>query len=102
MAGILGALLLVIGSVGLFSLILSFSVLVNGWALWLLWGWFMVPLLSLPSLTYFQSVGVGLVVSYATYTYVPSKEEDKENFFLVVIVRPLVAVLLGFVIKQFI
>jgi len=101
MTDILAALLLVIGSIGLFSLILSFSVLVNGWALWLLWGWFMVPLLSLPSLTLAQSIGVGMAVSYATYSYVPSKENDK-GLFAVVIVRPLVAVLLGLIVKQFI
>jgi len=100
MAKISSALIIAIGSIGFFGLVLAFSVILNGWALWLLWGWFMVPSLSLPSLSLAQSIGVGMVISYATYTYVPTQDGDNGRLTLLV-VHPFLYTFLGYIVHQF-
>jgi hypothetical protein len=99
---ILAGLMIAFGGISLFGVILAFSVLINGWAFWLLWQWFVPSVfIGLPVLTLGQAIGLGMVVSYATYTYVPSKEDDKGSA-MILIFRPLLSVLFGFIVKQFI
>lgn len=96
--------LLLGGSVGIF-VILILNSLINGWALSLLWQWFIVPVFSAPVLSLGQAIGVAMVVSFLTYQYIDTQESTKstaEKFILAVmmtIMRPVGAVLFGLVIK---
>jgi len=101
MTNISSILTIAIGSIGFFGFVLSFSVILNGWALWLLWGWFMVPSLSLPSLSLAQSIGVGMVISYATYTYVPRQDGGDNDRLIALVAQPLIYTLLGYTVHRF-
>jgi hypothetical protein len=80
------------------------GVLLNGWVLSLLWGWFLVPTLGLPSLSILQSIGIALAISYLTYQYIDTQPKDftfVEKFgeiLVVTIVRPFFAVTFGFIV----
>jgi len=83
------------------------STAVNGWALMTLWGWFVIPVFGLPSLSIVQAIGVALVVSFLTKhtdTSVQQKRSTGEaigflvgsSFFL-----PVITVAIGYVVHQF-
>ena len=95
-AGILVALI----GIPILFIVLAVSTVLNGWALHLLWGWFFVPIFNLPVLSIGQSIGVAMVVSFLTYQ--PSKSEDGGTIAVMLVIRPFIAVLLGFIVKQFI
>lgn len=51
---------------------------VNGWALSTLWGWFIVPIFGLPSLTIPQAIGVSFVAAlFRVYEYEPDKQNHQ-------------------------
>jgi hypothetical protein len=54
------------GFVGIVALVVL-STLLRGYALSVLWGWFMVPTLGLPHLSVAQAIGIAIVVSFLTY-----------------------------------
>lgn len=98
------ALILIFGSISLLGAIIAASVLLNGWALSLLWAWFVVPTFPvLPVLTLGQAIGLASVVSFLTYQYVDAEPKKSEAKFLEislnVILRPVFAVLFGLAIR---
>jgi hypothetical protein len=46
--------------------VLLVSAIVNGYALSVLWGWFIVPTFELPQLSVAAAIGLALTVSYVT------------------------------------
>jgi len=56
-----------IGYTATFVALIVFSVLINGYALSVLWGWFFVPILGLPSITISGAIGIALIVHYLTH-----------------------------------
>ena len=55
--------ILLLGGVGLFIL----GSILRGWVLSILWGWFVVPVFSLPNLTVVQAIGISLIIGFLTY-----------------------------------
>ena len=51
----------------------------EGFVLFKLWAWFMVPLLSLPALNLGGCIGVGAVISFVTYQYNSSSNQGNED-----------------------
>lgn len=103
----MGALLVLAGGFAVFVLIIGGSSLLRGWALSILWGWFMVPL-GLPALPLVTAMGVALVVSFMTYQRIPDcKEKDKEWYERLgdtlghIILMPFLVLGIGWIIKQF-
>ncbi len=99
--------LALLGALSFAGLMIAVGVLLNGLALSLLWSWFIVPLFpSMPVLTVGQSIGVAMVVGFLTYQYVdaePSKDSKKWlNAILTIIVRPILSIVLGFIVHSFI
>ena len=45
------------------------SVIMNGWVLRYLWGWFVVPIFHLPNLTVPEAMGLAMVVGFMTKSY---------------------------------
>jgi hypothetical protein len=76
--------------------------LVNGWALQALWGWFVVPF-GLPELPLAWAVGLALLVGLQTNHHTPAKgvEIDWPQAFAQIFLRPILAVLIGWVISRF-
>ena len=82
------------------------STLLNGWAFSLLWEWFVVPL-GYPVLSIPQAIGLAMTIAYATHQY--QKDENKGKRFTEVlawgvslaIVKPLMSLGIGLIIKSF-
>jgi formate-dependent nitrite reductase membrane component NrfD len=77
----------------------------SGFVLSILWGWFIVSTFGLPALTIPLAMGIMLVVGYLS-KQVDFNNQDREDYQkrmnVVMIVKPLVALVVGYVIKSFI
>lgn len=95
--------LLVFGAVAIVT-----ATVMNGWALSVLWGWFVAPLFGLPEISIPAAIGFALVVSMLTHQEMPSDNErsDFTATFAKVIARaifaPLFAVFVGWIVLSFI
>lgn len=77
-----------------FTVIIVVSALVNGWALALLWSWYMVPIFGLKVLTINQAIGVGIVIGFLTSrTQINYLGEDRRSGYdkFVDIIKPILA-----------
>ena len=82
------------------------STLLNGWAFSLLWEWFVAPL-GYPVLSIPQAIGLTMIIAYATHQY--QRDENKGKPFTEVlawgvslaIVKPLMSLGIGLIIKSF-
>lgn len=84
--------------------IIAANAVIHGWALSVLWSWFIVPIFSLPLLTIPQSIGVACVV--ALFKSIPSSNKDEttgEKVGKIVggLIAPLFAVAFGWIVKGF-
>lgn len=85
------------------------AALAHGYALSVLWGWFIVPLFHLPVLTISQALGLGLVVGLLAKEVDDSgsTEEDKSIATILIsgtiksLIRPGFALLFGKILLQF-
>lgn len=86
------------------------SALVDGYMISSLYEWFIVPLYNLDPITIPQAIGLGMFSSYATYHFNTDSSETSEKtagelltttlaFF---IVRPLLILLMAYVVKLYI
>lgn len=90
-------------------LLLGLGAVLNGWALSLMWAWFVIPVFSLPSISIGQAIGIGMIASFCTWQNA-AQDEDKDEDALVrffkgvflIIFRPLITVGIAFIVKQFI
>ena len=91
-----------------FVALLVVSSIFNGYVLSVLWGWFIVPVFSLPELTVVPAIGIAIVVSYLTYQYNESDDDDNKSFgekmaklIAMAILRPLFVLFLGWIVHLF-
>jgi hypothetical protein len=96
-----GIVVVVVAAVG--------AVLLNGWALSVLWGWFIVPLFSVPALPVLYAIGIGFIASLLRPAPSTSEEESKEDLGIrivkvitQIIALPLSAVFFGWIVHSFI
>jgi hypothetical protein len=95
-----------IGYITTFLILAFLSALWSGYALSVLWGWFMVPAFSLPPLSIGYAIGVAMVVSYLTQTIkLNNGDTDWKKALVdgvaVAAVRPAISLLLGWVVTLF-
>lgn len=93
-------ILVVLGFIG----IMFVSSILNGWAFSILWGWFVVPLFSLPVLSVPAAIGLAMCVSFVAHhqTFQKDAETDTTKAITYSIVKPFAALLVGYIVKQFI
>jgi len=78
----------------------------SGFALTILWGWFMVPTFGLPQLALAPAIGVAVVVGYLTHQYRPTEDaKDKKasrmaEGFAFMAMKPALALAVGWIVKQ--
>jgi hypothetical protein len=68
---------IILGYIGLLTAVITMvitSTIVNGWALSLLWAWFVVPIFELPALSLMQAIGIAMIINFSTANLA------KENF----------------------
>jgi len=87
-------------------IVMIFAALWSGYALSLLWGWFMVPLFGLPALTINSAIGIGMIVSYMSKN--GSTTNDDTSFtdklikaFAEAAAKPLFAIAFGWTVHLF-
>ena len=87
--------LIVLPAVVVFGVALS---IYEGWALWTLWGWFVVPL-GIKPITIPWAIGLMALI---TLTRKPStyRKENRSPDFMKIILTPIVAVCIGQVANQ--
>lgn len=95
--------LLVIGGMALFVVC---SALLNGFALSVIWGWFMPGIFGLPELRLVEAIGVALIVSYLTHQYsdATTKHDGAEAMGYMIahaVLKPLFAIGVAWCIKSF-
>ena len=88
--------------------VLVISTIANGFALSVLWGWFISPVFGLPALTIVQAIGLSMVVSYLTYQYIRDSGEKKTltksilTELVMAILRPALVLGLGAIVNLFV
>jgi len=90
---------------------MPFGYVLNGWVLSILWRWYIAPL-GLPAITIPSAIGVSLVVGFLTvrgsskdHTDDRSSEDKLRDCFTnlaAAIVHPLLVLLIGWIVWQFI
>ena len=96
-----------IGYISTTVIFMVLSSLWNGYALSILWRWFMVPSLGLPPLSIGYAIGLSLVVGYLTQNTKPSKKDDRQYAEILIegtvtaALKPAFALLFGFVVTAF-
>lgn len=80
------------------------SVVLNGWAFSILWGWFIVTTFGMMSITIPAAIGLGFVVSYLTkqaHRKVDTSDETIWYDLRVSLMKPFVALGAGWIVKGF-
>jgi hypothetical protein len=97
--GVLGlAMLVALGAVGI-GLLLTVLVVLDGFVIYKLWGWFAVPLFGLPALTVAAAAGLSTLVG--AFQIVQSKpKETEEHAWVAAFIRPPFYLLIGYVIQR--
>lgn len=82
--------------------LLALGYVLNGYALTVLWTWFVVPTFGAPALGLAQAIGLAVVVSYLTHQYSAKsdKKTDWSETAAFIIVKPAFALLVGWIVKQ--
>ena len=96
------------GLVVLFVSSIVIASLMNGWALSVLWGWFVSPIFGVPNLSIMAAIGFSLVVGMLTQSP-SSKDEHSDksfgalivNLLAVAVFRPAFVVFLGWIVLKF-
>ncbi len=95
------------GIVVLFVVAIPAGIIMNGWVLSVLWGWFVVPLFHLPELTIPYAIGISTVIGL--FKKSTTDQNDKREFYekliealIITFIAPLLTLGFGWIILQFI
>ena len=98
----------VVGIITVYLVTMAGSMWFNGYALAVLWAWFIVPTFGCVSLTVPAAIGMAMTVSYLTHRITREDAEDKRALteklgwgIAAAIIKPSMALLFGFVVKSF-
>lgn len=86
--------------------VVALSTTLNGIAISILWGWFIVGKFGLPALSISEAIGLYLVFSYMAYQAPKGKDMDDDPnkavfvAFITGIARPVLALLVGAIVKS--
>ena len=103
------ALMGCLGWIAYAALVLVLGSILGGWALSIMWEWFIVPVFALPSLGIVQAIGLSCVITLLAPRQIQRNSGVKKSTFDVVIetsaqafLAPLLAVGFGWIVYQFI
>jgi len=75
------------------------SSLWSGYVLKVLWGWFVVPVFNAPALSFIYAAGLMIVLGFVQHLPKPDPEAKWYSSLDVVILKPLIFLLFGWLIK---
>jgi hypothetical protein len=73
----------ILGCIGLLTAVILMvitSTIVNGWALSLLWAWFVVPIFELPTLSLMQAIGIAMLINFSTSNLAKEKIQVEKGW----------------------
>lgn len=76
------------------------SLLLDGLAMMLLWRWFVASTFGFPAITFTTAMGLSIMASLLTHHYIPTSRKQKEEALAVSILVPLLAIVIGWSVKQ--
>lgn len=82
-----------------FYVVLTF--ILEGVAVQLLWGWFVVPILGLHPISFTAAIGLTLLANLWTQQYITRNEEETIKFYHFGIINSLATIVIGFFVHQF-
>ncbi|KKU90838.1 MAG: hypothetical protein UY23_C0006G0047 [Candidatus Jorgensenbacteria bacterium GW2011_GWA1_48_11] len=82
------------------------SALLNGFALMLLWNWFVVPAFGVPAISMTSAISLAIIASLLTNQYIPKPngESDKEHQMKRIdheFTLPIVVIAMGWILRFF-
>lgn len=84
------------------AVVLALAVLLEGYILSVMWGWFMAPVFSLPRLGIAPAIGIALVINFLTHQHVPSdKKVDLGEVLWRIFFTPFSALFIGYIVHSF-
>lgn len=96
-----------LGNIAATLLVMAYTAALSGWALSLLWAWFVVGIFAAPALTIPQAIGLSLIASYLTHQISTDRKEKREwseelvRLLAYGTAKPLVALAFGGVVRWF-
>lgn len=100
--------LAILGAIAAVPIIIALSSIFNGYALCVLWGWFMVPTFGLPKISIPAAIGIALVIRYLTREMSASKSDEEGGFkesllmdILIAILQPSFALFFGWIVHLY-
>jgi hypothetical protein len=83
-------------------LFMVIAYLLDGFALMLLWNWFMTTTFSgLPALSLVQAIGIGIVIGFLTHQHIPRDKEQQNEMMVYAIIVPVLSIIIGWVVHLF-
>jgi hypothetical protein len=82
--------------------IMPLSVIFSGYVITVLWDWFIVTTFAMKALTIPQALGLSLIISYLTLHQIQKDERDWSEKLGIAIAKPLVYLLIGWIVHLFI
>lgn len=73
----------------------------EGYVIWVLWGWFAIPL-GLPAITLAHAIGIDILISMFQPVRIQREDPPIGKYVIAAIVRPMLALAIGYVALQFI
>ncbi len=95
-----------IGAAASVVLIVVAGTIISGWALSVLWGWFIVPVFDLPGLSIIQAIGIALIIGYIKGKSPQRSDDRKASDKLIesigyMFMMPLLSIGIGWIVLQF-
>jgi hypothetical protein len=99
--GIKSLLGVMVAAVAAIVVVTGVVMIINGFTIMALWGWFVAPLLGLQPLNIPTAIGLGLIVAYMTHQPTGKDERSTQEHLAAVIIRPAIVLLIGWVLTFF-
>lgn len=82
-----------------FPTLLILAILLNGWALSVIWGWFVVPVFAVKAITVWQAASITIVTSLLIPSPTPAPKEEFLESLCKAAFRPLIFVAVGWLVR---
>lgn len=71
--------------------------IISGYAIEILWNWFVAPTFGIAHLTYSSGLGIGLIIAAASNQFIPTKEEQILERSIYNIITPIFILVIGLI-----
>jgi len=97
-----------LGIIALLVIVVPASIIMNGWVLSIVWGWFIVPLFHFPELTIPYAIGISSVIGLFMHGRTSNQKDERTlskkimRAFSAAFLAPLMVLGFGWIVLQFI